>query len=126
MHIGTGTVARAGAAPVRYVDSVLTDADQHLRFLGGSESDRQQKLFYRANADADWKLVNDQASSGRIIYPLAFTRDGTTVYAKVDDGKGPAALLRWNPETGEEKQLYRDAAVRSEERSVGTECVSKG
>src|SRR3546814_5581351 len=68
MHIGTGTVARAGTAPVRYVDSVLTDADQHLRFLGGSESDRQQKLFYRANADADWKLVNDQASSGRIIY----------------------------------------------------------
>lgn len=111
MHIGTGSVARAGTAPVRYVESVLTDANKHLRFLGGSESDRQQKLFYRAAAGADWKLLNDQARSGRIIYPLAFTRDGTTVYAKLEDGKGPAALLRWNPETGEEKQIYRDAAV---------------
>lgn len=111
MHIGTGSVARAGNAPVRYVDSVLTDADQHLRFLGGSESNRQQKLFYRMSADADWMLVNDQATTGRIIYPLAFTRDGTSIYAKVEDGKEPAALVRWNPETGEEKQLYRDAAV---------------
>lgn len=111
MHIGTGSVARAGTAPVRYVESVLTDADRHLRFLGGSEANRQQKLFYRSAAGADWKLVNDQARSGRIIYPLAFTRDGTTVYAKLEDGKGPAALLRWNPETGEEKQIYRDAAV---------------
>lgn len=111
MHVGTGGMARVGTAPVRYVGSVLTDHEQRLRFLGGSESDRMQKLFYRKGPDADWTLVNDEAKSGRIIEPLAYARDGMNIYARVEDGKGPAAMVRWNPETGEEKQLYRDAAV---------------
>jgi dipeptidyl aminopeptidase/acylaminoacyl peptidase len=111
MHVGTGGMARVGTAPVRYVGWVLTDHEQHLRLIGGVEADRLQKLFYRKSVDADWTLVNDQKQSGRIIEPLAYARDGMSIYARVEDGKGPAALVRWNPETGEEKQIYRDAAV---------------
>lgn len=111
MSVANGGMARVGTAPIRYLDSVLTDHEQQLRFLGGTEANRKQKLFYRKDPDASWTVVNDEASSGRIIYPLAFARDGVNIYAKLEDRKGPAALIRWNPETGEEKQLYRDKAV---------------
>lgn len=107
LHIGSGTQASEGYAPVRHVSGALSDHAEVLRYIWGSESDRQQKLYYRAGADADWQLVNDQSQSGRSIEPLAFNRAGDQVYARIDDGKAAAIFARIAPDSGKETVMYR-------------------
>lgn len=108
LDIDSGKLAGgAGRLPVRYYDGHLTDPEGHLTFIQGLDSERNQQVYWRPNPDADWQLINDQAQSGRTLVTLAYARDGKQVYARIDDGKGPAYFARFDPATGTEKVLMR-------------------
>lgn len=107
MDIREGKTVRAGKAPVKYFGGALTDHRNQLRFISGSESDRRQLLYYRSGPDAEWQLLNDERKSNRTIDPLAFLPDSDEIYARIDDGKGPGYVARYNPVTGAEKVLLR-------------------
>jgi dipeptidyl aminopeptidase/acylaminoacyl peptidase len=105
LQVDTHTITSAGRLPVRHYGSHLADPDGQLTFVSGIDNDRKQRLYWRPDRESAWELLNDASATGRIIEPLAYARDGKQVYARVDDGKGAAYLVRFDPTTGTQKVL---------------------
>lgn len=110
MDVRNGRRATVASAPVRrgmfYVDNA-----SRARFAVGADSDNVSKLYYRGSDGGDWKLINDEASSGHVEIPLGFSADDAVAYLDVQQASGPDAIVAWNPATGERKEVLRDAAV---------------
>lgn len=85
-----------------------TDHTGVVRFARGSGIDNVSKLYYRADEDADWKLINDEAASHRIEVPIGFSADGKTAYLQVEQEQGPDAVVAMDVATGSRKQILRD------------------
>ncbi|MGR4895146.1 alpha/beta hydrolase family protein [Stenotrophomonas sp. LARHCG68] len=102
--------ARIADVPVRRAD-FKTDASGEVRFAVGANTDNVSKLYYRDARGQEWRLINDEGSSGHRRYPLGFSADGTLAYLQVERKAGPDAIVSWNPATGEEVELLRDAVV---------------
>lgn len=97
----------AGRLPVRYYEGHLVNPEGHLTFIEGLDAERNQQVYWRPDPDSEWQKINDQRDSGRTLVTLAYARDGKQVYARVDDGSGPAFFVRFDPATGSEKVLMR-------------------
>jgi dipeptidyl aminopeptidase/acylaminoacyl peptidase len=110
LDIYTGRRQRTATAPVDRA-SFITDARGQVRFARGSGRDNFSKLFYRDNDAAAWKLINDEASSGRVESALGFSTDGAIAYIEESRTAGPNAIVAWNPLTGERKQVLLDPRV---------------
>lgn len=102
--------AEVAQAPVRRAD-FATDAAGRVRFAQGAGSDNFSKLYYRADDSADWRLLNDEAESGRVETPIGFSADGATAYLQVDRPDGPDSLVAIDPATGARTELLRDDSV---------------
>lgn len=108
LDIDTGKLSGgAGRLPVRYFSASLTDPAGNLTIIDGLDKERHQQVFWRPTPDAEWQLLNDQSTSHRTLEPLAYAKDGKQIYARVDDGSGPAFFVRFDPATGTEKVLMR-------------------
>jgi dipeptidyl aminopeptidase/acylaminoacyl peptidase len=85
------------------------DASGTALFASGSV-DAMQRLYYRADADHDWMLVNDEKTSGHGEYPLGFGADGIG-YLQVEQPSGPDVIQAWDPRTQTHKDMLRDPDV---------------
>ena len=110
LDVYTGRRVRITGAPVRNA-SFVTDNAGVVRFAHGAGSDLVKKLYYRGGDGADWKLVNDEAVSGRIDWPLGFSADNRVAYLQSENEKGPDSVIAFEPETGKRTELLRDAVV---------------
>lgn len=110
LDVYSGRRARLATAPVRRA-RFTTDVAGQVRFAHGARQDNTRLLYYRDSDRGEWRLVNDEASSGRIEWPLGFAADGVTAYLQVTQADGPHAVVAWNTRSDERREVQRDATV---------------
>lgn len=110
LDIYSGRRTPVASAPVRRAH-FLTDTAGEVRLAEGARDDNFSKLYYRDGADAEWRLVNDEAQSGHYERPLGFSADGVTAYLQVEQANGPDLVMAWNTRTGERTEVLRDGVV---------------
>jgi dipeptidyl aminopeptidase/acylaminoacyl peptidase len=110
LDVYNGARTVVAKAPVRRARFVA-DGTGEVRFAIGAGSDNFSKLYYRANADAEWQLVNDETASGHVETPVGFAADGRTAYLQVERDRGPDALVAWDPAGGGKHEALRDDVV---------------
>lgn len=110
LDIYTRNRIRVADVPVRRARFVADQAGE-VRFAVGAGTDNISKLFYREARGQEWRLVNDQGVSGVRRFPLGFSADGRLAYLQVEQAQGPDVIVSWDPATGQEVELLRDAVV---------------
>lgn len=110
LNVYTRKRITVATAPVRNA-SFTTDNQGEVRFARGSGADNVSKLYYRDRRGDDWRLVNDEAQSHRVVWPLAFSRDGRRAFLERQTANGPDEIVSWDPQTGQATALLRDATV---------------
>ncbi|MDO5610800.1 MAG: prolyl oligopeptidase family serine peptidase, partial [Pseudomonadota bacterium] len=100
-------LARAPVTNARFV----TDNDSEVRFALGRGSDNVSKLYYRTARGDDWRLLNDEAISGRRETPLGFSADNHTAYLQVEAATGPDAIVAWDVASDQRRELLRNPRV---------------
>ncbi len=110
MDVYDGSRSPVSSAPVRSA-SFTSDASGAARFARGAGNDNVSKLYYREKSGAPWRLVNDESASGVVVDAIGFSENGTTAYLWSERSTGPDAIEALNPDTGERRELLRDAVV---------------
>lgn len=110
LDISSGRRVTVARSPVRRAD-FTSDPGGQIRFAHGAGADNVNKLYYRDAINDSWKLVNDEADTGRIETAMGFSEDGKTAYLRVQQADGPDAIVSWDPVTGTRKPLLRDPVV---------------
>ncbi|HET7842835.1 MAG TPA: S9 family peptidase [Xanthomonadales bacterium] len=110
LNIYTKSSSVIARAPVRNAD-FTTDAEGRARFAEGNDVQAMSKLYYRDASGGDWKLINDQNTSGVIVSAVGFTADGQRAYLRSEEQQGPDSLYEWDPKTNERKRVARNANV---------------
>lgn len=110
MDAVTGRRLTVARSPVQRA-AFTTDSTGEVRFALGASADNVPKLYYRTQRGEEWVLVNDQSQSHRVERPLGFSADGSLAYLWVEQTDGPDAIVSWNPQTSERRQLLRDEVV---------------
>ncbi|MEG3192257.1 alpha/beta hydrolase family protein [Lysobacter sp. D1-1-M9] len=101
------TIARAPVRNARFV----TDNQGVVRFAVGAGTDNRQKLYYRADGDAEWELINNETASRLRQWPIGFAADDQTAYLEAEQAQGPNAILGFEISTGTRSVLLRDDTV---------------
>jgi dipeptidyl aminopeptidase/acylaminoacyl peptidase len=107
MDVHTGHRRLVARAPVRNAE-FTTDNRGVVRFAHGAGTDLIDKLYYRADNGAEWKLINDEAASDRVERPIGFSGDDKAAYLLVEQDKGPDAIVAMDVASGERKEVLRD------------------
>lgn len=110
LNIYSGKLWRVASAPIRRA-SFATDSQGAVRFARGAGNDNISKLYYRDSNEAEWRLMNDEAKTHRVEMPLGFSANGRTAYLQVEHPQGPDAIVAVNLDSGERRELLRDATV---------------
>lgn len=110
MDVYTGRRVRVTGAPVQRA-SFVTDNRGQVRFAMGAGTDNISRLYYRADNDSEWTLVNDEHATRRVEMPLGFSDDDSIAYLQVEQPEGPDAVVAMDVATGERHQVARDAVV---------------
>jgi len=110
MSLRSGSRNTVATAPIRRASFAL-DPSGGVRFADGLDDLNHRKLYYRENAEADWRLVNDAGESGFIADALGMAADGHTAYVQVTMPEGPDAIEAWDMRTLARKVVLRDRAV---------------
>lgn len=110
MDVNNGRRIPVTRSPVRR-GTFTTDAQGQARFVHGAGTDNVNKLYYRDRKGEDWSLVNDEAVTGRIETAIGFSEDGSLAYLRVERRDGPDAIVSWNPQAEERKQVLSDPLV---------------
>ena len=110
MDVQTGRRVPVARSPVQRATFV---ADNHgeVRFAQGAGSDNSNKLYYRGKQGEEWRLLSDEASSGRIELPIGFSEDDAVAYLRVEDASGPDSIMAWDIARDERKVVLRDAVA---------------
>ena len=104
------TRTNVATAPVRRA-RFATDAAGVVRFAQGQDIENHSKLYYRDGDQAEWRIINDETSSGRIEWPLGFSADGRTAFLQSEMPSGPDAIIGMALATGQRSERLRDATV---------------
>ena len=107
LDVYSGRRTVVARAPIRRA-SFLTDNAGEVRLTYGAGSDNVSKLFYRENADVEWRLVNDEAVSGRVETPIGFSDDNSRIYLEVENQTGTNSIVAWDPTSGSRDEILRD------------------
>lgn len=107
MDVYSGHRRRVAGGPVRNA-TFTTDPDGVVRFVSGWNIDNSMQLHYRAGENAEWTLLNDEAKTGVIEYPLGFSADGRVAYLQVEHPDGPDAIVAMDPASGKRVEVVRD------------------
>jgi dipeptidyl aminopeptidase/acylaminoacyl peptidase len=110
MDVMTGHRTVVARVPVRRA-RFTTDHAGLVRFARGHGADNVSKLYYRANADAEWQLVNDEDTTNRVEVPLGFSRDDKIAYLEVENATGPDSIVAFDVASGQRSEVLRDATV---------------
>ena len=110
LDVYTGSRQLVARAPVLNAQ-FLSDRKGQVRFAWGESVDNMAKLYYRADDDAKWELINDEAQSGLRMQARGFNADGSKAYIDSEEAEGPNSLYLWDVTSHERKLLVRDDAV---------------
>lgn len=110
LDIRSGRRTVVARVPVRRAEFV-TDHAGVVRVAVGANADNTSQLYYRASADAEWQLINGEASSGRREVPLGFSADGRILYLQSTMPKGPDAIVAYDVESGQRSTVLRHDTV---------------
>lgn len=110
MDAYSGRRTTLAKAPVQRAE-FTTDNAGEVRFAQGAGTDNVNRLHYRAAGSSDWRLVNDERASHHIETPLGFSEDNTLAYLRVGNASGPDSIVAWNVQTGERREVLRDAVA---------------
>ena len=110
MNVYTGRRQLVSRAPVRNARFV-TDNRSMVRFSYGSDTDNASKLYYRADNDAEWTLINDATATRRVETPLGFSADDRTAYLLAEQATGPDVLIAYDVASGKRTEVLRDAQM---------------
>jgi dipeptidyl aminopeptidase/acylaminoacyl peptidase len=108
MDVYSGRRLPVTRAPVRNAGFAIDHAGV-ARFAVGADRDRAGKLYERKVADAEWTLVNDEATSGHSEGVIGFSADDRLAYLLVEQDKGPDAVVEYEIATGKRREVLRDA-----------------
>ena len=109
LDVDTGRRTVLAHAPIRNAQFYPDNAGV-VRFAEASQKeDNFSKLWYRPTNDADWKLINDAATSGVLKEPIGFSADNRIAYLQVEKASGPDAIVAYDTASGESKDVQRDA-----------------
>ncbi|MEO8803187.1 MAG: S9 family peptidase [Rudaea sp.] len=98
IDLSTGVKVRVAIAPMRNA-AFLADHKGAVRFAYGEANDQMQKVYYRANDDAEWKKIFDEGTGGKRYAPLIFNRDNSAVYFQCPGDKHAGGICRWDVAT---------------------------
>jgi len=107
LDVYSGRRTVVARAPIRRA-SFMTDNAGEVRMTFGAGADNVSKLYYRESSSAEWRLVNDEAVTGRVESPIGFSEDNRLAYLVVENLTGPNSILAWNPVSGSREEVLRD------------------
>lgn len=110
MNVYTGTKQPVGRAPAKAA-SFLTDQQGRVRFAVGVNRDYKSVLYYRTDDKSEWRLLNDESVSGKVVSALDFNADDTVAYLQSEEKSGPDSIQTFDVVTGDRKQIARDDNV---------------
>ncbi|UNK48050.1 S9 family peptidase [Lysobacter sp. S4-A87] len=110
LNVYSGRQSTVATAPVRRA-RFTTDRSGEVRFARGAGNDNFSKLYYREGRDGDWRLINDEATSGHVEWALGFAADNRTAYLQVERERGPDAIVAMDMATGQRRELLADPNV---------------
>ncbi|MFZ5636775.1 MAG: alpha/beta hydrolase family protein [Pseudomonadota bacterium] len=95
-------------APIRY-GWFSADANGQPRFAGGFDEQDKARLYFQKPGQDSWELINNEAVSGKLVFPVGFSIDGKTAYLKTQEKTGPDSILAFDIATATSKRISRDA-----------------
>ena len=110
MDVRSGRRTVVARVPVRNA-TFTTDHQGVVRLAIGADGDNVTRLYHRTGDGAEWDLVNDEGTSRRRETPLGFSADGSTVYLRSDQPRGPDAIVAWDVASGQRREVLRDDNV---------------
>ena len=110
MDVDTGRTIDVATAPLKRA-TFASDGAGLVRFAEGKDRENYSRLLYRDNNDAEWRVVNDERTSGLLEFPLGFSADDKTAYLQVQHKTGPDSIVSFEPATGKRVELLRDKLV---------------
>ena len=105
IDLGNGHTELLAKAPLRNAE-FLADNEGNVRVSWGVGTDWKQKVYYRADAAAEWKLVFDRNRDKQPVLPRRFDRDGKNVYVECDGANGVGGICRWDLATHQLNTLW--------------------
>ena len=100
-----GSMETLATAPICGA-SFVADNDGVVRFASATADDLKFKVYYRANASADWELLLDEDKTRRIERPLRFMRDNKKVYFSCPGEQKAGGLCAWDVATRKMEVLW--------------------
>ncbi|TNJ33649.1 alpha/beta hydrolase family protein [Arenimonas terrae] len=94
-------------APVSQADFYLDSKDE-ARFALGMDANGDAKLYYRDGAEAEWKLVNDQAKTSLNVRPIGFAPGDKIAYLQSERDDKPDAIYSYDTATGQRALVAED------------------
>lgn len=88
----------------------VTDHARRVRVAAGRGKRNESLLFYRADDDAEWTIVNDELETGFVEWPIGFSADDRTVYLQSERAGGPDAIVAWDTVGGGRREVARHAS----------------
>lgn len=110
LDVYSGRRLTVGQAPVRNA-SFVTDNRGVVRFATGANTDNRLKVYHRTGEGAQWQLVSEEQSTGLQERPIGFAADDRIAYFEVETADGPNAIVEYDTQTGQRKQILRDDEV---------------
>jgi dipeptidyl aminopeptidase/acylaminoacyl peptidase len=108
INVYGGMSKQIARAPIRY-GWFSADSRGQPRFAGGRDEQDFTKLYFQAPGKDSWTLINDEASSGKSIYPAGYSADGSVAYLQSEEETGPDSILAFDVATATSKTISRDA-----------------
>lgn len=108
MDVNNGRVTTVASAPLRF-GSFMVDHDNNVRYVRGSD-ESNNSITLRRDGES-WTEVHRAQMGGAVRTPIRFAEDNTHVYFSVSKDGEPSAVVLVNPETGEEREVSRNANV---------------
>ena len=77
------------------------DANGIARVFVATKANRDTKIYYRASAQAPWKLIDEfnDDTPQRAWYPAGIAEDNKTLYVRSRQGRDRYAIYKFDPET---------------------------
>jgi dipeptidyl aminopeptidase/acylaminoacyl peptidase len=107
MNVVSGSKRTVAKAPVRNAQ-FLDDPGGTVRFAWGANDDTRVKTYYRADANSDWELINDESKTEIQVELVGFSADGKTAYLQSEETSGPDGIYSFDTATRKRELVYRD------------------